>query len=315
MAGGANAPPANSASSHLTRMESHQVTIADAAQRSSQQPVVICDVSPPRGNRLGPLVDAVALDADFLSVAYSPGQSVRVNPVVTGAQLAAGHGKQVVISLATRDMNRIAMQSLLLGASWLGLHNVVVLRGDPMLERVSRTVSPVNDYTTTALLSDIVRMNDGYDFRGLPLDGQTSFCPGATADIGRGLHNEAALAAKKTVAGAEFLLCQPAFNTSRFGEFTVRLADIVGDRQAPALFAGVQILVERGVEFGNVPKQTSQELAAGRPGLDIAMEESSELWDLGVRTFYVVPPILRGGVRDYTKANQLIRYLNSLAHS
>ena len=40
-------------------------------------------------------------------------------------------GIDATFTLATRDMNRLALQSQLLGAQMLGLENVIVVQGDP----------------------------------------------------------------------------------------------------------------------------------------------------------------------------------------
>ena len=62
------------------------------------------------------LADVADIDADILSVAYNPGQSVRVSSVFVAHYLQKELGKPAVFTLATRDMNPIAVQSLLLGA-------------------------------------------------------------------------------------------------------------------------------------------------------------------------------------------------------
>ena len=53
---------------------------------------MVCDVSPPRGADAGLLADAAGVCADFLCVAYSPGQSVRVNTVIAASLLASRFG-------------------------------------------------------------------------------------------------------------------------------------------------------------------------------------------------------------------------------
>ena len=141
------------------------------------------------------------VDADFLCIAYSPGQSVRVHPTMAGAYLHRSLGRNVVVTIATRDMNRIAIQSLLLGMDLMGVKNVVVLRGDRLRPRDRGLVREVNDYTTSALLTDISRLNSGIDFRGIRLSSPTSICAGAAADIGKGLDDETALSARKLASG------------------------------------------------------------------------------------------------------------------
>ena len=285
-------------------------TVTEALRAAAGKPVLICDVSPPRGSGPGSLEEAASIDADFLSVAYNPGQSVRVNSAFTAKYISDCHGKPTVFTLATRDMNRIAIQSLLLGASWAGLHNVVVVRGDPIRARDRDRVTTVSDYTTTGLLSDIAAMNRGLDFRGLSLSPPTSFCPGATVDIGRGFEAEASLAERKLASGARFLLCQAHFSSTDIGELQRRLSPAQGE--GSPVFAGVQILDPAGIDFGNVPDATRRELDAGRPGLDIAKELAHELWSEGITNFYVIPPIRSRGVRDYASAADLIAFIRAL---
>ena len=271
--------------------------------------MVLCDVSPPRGSSPDLIARISEVDSDFLSIAYSPGQSVRVHSMMAGAHLYRSLGRDVVVTLATRDMNRIAIQSLLLGADLVGVRNVVVLRGDRLRSRDHGLVQEVNDYTPTALLTDISRLNSGIDFRGIRLASPTSICAGAAADIGRDLDKEVALSLRKLASGAQFLICQPSFDPERALRFRQKLADAVGDAPLPPIFAGVQIPMAGGVDFGNVPDGIRRDLEAGRLGLDVAKEVVAGLWDGGVRTFYVVPPIFRSGRRGYDEADELVEYI------
>ena len=154
-------------------------------------------------------------------------------------------------------------------------------------------------------------MNSGIDFRGIRLSSPTSICAGAAADIGKGLDDETALSARKLASGAQFLICQPSFDPERVLRFRRNLADSIEDSPLPPIFAGVLVPMLGGVDFGNVPDRVRNELEAGRSGLDIAKEVAGKLWDSGVRTFYVVPPIFRSGRRGYAEANELIEYIRS----
>ena len=68
-------------------------------------------------------------------------------------------GRETVFTLATRDMNKLAVQSQMLGAQILGLQNVVVVKGDPFGKNDRSLVRPVNDYQPTELISS--RSEDG----------------------------------------------------------------------------------------------------------------------------------------------------------
>ena len=285
--------------------------IANAVRRARGAAVIVCDVSPPKGYDPDALEDAAGIDADLFSVSYNPGQAARVNSAVIAAHVQDRFGKPAIFSHATRDMNRIATQSLLLGARWLGVRNVVILRGDPIRERDRATVRAVNDYTTTGLLADIGRMNAGRDFRGEPLAAPTDFCAGAVCDLSLGADAEIALTQRKIAAGAEFVIFQANFDAAAFDDARRRIADAFPERNV-ALFAGVQIPELGGLDFGNVPARVYKRLEEGEPSLDIAKEMAADLWARGVRAFYVVPAAERGGRRDYRTAAELVAYMRGL---
>ena len=291
-------------------MNAEARTVSEAVERADGAAVTICDVSPPRGARAGSLADAARVRADFLCAAHSPGRSVRLGAATAAGILVQRFGRRAAFNLATRDMNRIAVQSALLDAAAMGVDNVAALRGDPLSERDSRQVSAVNDYTTTALLRDIGEMNRGRDFRGRRLDAPTAFCAGATADLSNPIGREAALTARKAKAGAEFILCQAAFDPARTLDFQRRLMErLAPETAAPNLFAGVQIPSADGTIFGDASGRALAELRAGRSGLDMAMENAAALMDAGFNLFYIIPPILPKGERDYEAADRLIEWI------
>ncbi len=289
------------------------ISVTEAVRNARAGAVIACDVSPPRGDDPDALADAADIAADFLSVSYNPGQAVRANAAVVAAHIQDRFSKSAIFSHATRDMNRIAAQSLLLGAHWMGARNVVILRGDPIRERDRDSVRAVNDYTTTALLADIGRMNAGRDFRGEPLAAPTAFCAGAVSDLSLGADAEIALTRRKIEAGAEFIIFQANFDAAAFDAARRQIEDAFPKRR-PALLAGVQVPELGGIDFGNVPAWVYRQLEEGRPSLDIAKEMAADLWARGARAFIVVPTAERGGRRDYRTAAELVGYIRGLAN-
>ncbi len=145
--------------------------------------VTICNFSPPRGAQARAIEDAKLLSqADFLSIAYLPGRVPRVDSAMLGTAIQQRASIDVVFNLATRDMNKLAMQSHLIGAQMLGLENVMVVKGDDFSEKDQARVKDVSDYTPTHLLRAIGAMNVGKDFKNLNLREKTDFCIGATID-------------------------------------------------------------------------------------------------------------------------------------
>ena len=293
-------------SAHTFVLEDYAVArVAECSYEQTGRPGFICDFSPPRSGALSEALRA-DLPADFISVAYNPGRAVRANSAMLAAAIQRETGKGAVFTIATRDMNRLALQSLLLGAQMLGLENVVVVQGDPFSERDLTLTKPANDYPPTELISGIGSMNEGVDFRGSSLREPTHFCIGATVDLGRGIGREAALAIRKVEAGAHFLVSQPIFDPEDAHRFREVYEARAGKPLGVPVFWGLQILEPDGVLFSSVPQGVREELEAGRPGVDIALELYRRFQDADLHNFYLVPPIRRGGARDYGAAREFL---------
>lgn len=241
--------------------------------------------------------------ADFISAAYNPGRAVRVNSVVTAAVLRDRYGAEPIFTLATRDMNRLALESLLLGGQALGLENVIVVAGDPFGPR--DTAAPVNDYRATELIASIANLNAGVDHRGRSLRAATDFCIGATVDLGRGIERQAHLAARKVMAGADFLITQPVYDPADVVRFADVFASMVPGSAVP-VFYGVGLMEPDGVSFTSVPQWTTNDLATGRSGVDIALQVWEGLRGAGATDCYIVPPIRRNGARNYAAAAEFL---------
>ena len=266
---------------------------------------VICDFSPPRSGD-SEVVGQAQIDVDFISVAYNPGRAVRTNSAMLAAAIQRS-GKDAVFTLATRDMNKLALQSQLLGAQMLGLQNVVVVQGDPFGQQDQTRVVSVNDYYSTGLIAAISQMNLGVDFKEGQLRAPTDFCIGATVDLSRGIEEEAQLAVRKVSAGAEFLITQPIFNVDHVARYRESYAYHAGKAGTLPIYFGLQILEQDGVLFSSVPESVRGELEGGSSGVDIAVDLYQKFQDARLNNIYLMPPIKRGGARNYEAAKEFLR--------
>ena len=282
-------------------------TVVQKLAEQAGKPLVICDFSPPRGADLSALDWVLAVGADFISVAYSPGKSVRVDSTVVAHLIHQRGGQEVVFNLACRDMNKLALQNHLLGAQVLGLENIIVLGGDAFTERDLAMVKDVSDFTPTRFIRAIASLNEGVDYRGLVLRAPTSFCIGAAIDLGRqSLEREAALAERKVAAGAHFFITQAFYDVELAKRFVAQYRSLTGTDFPRPIFYGLQILLRDGLIFGDVPEATRRELERGRPGTDIALEQLHTYVENGMTGVYLVPPIMKGGRRDYEATQQVL---------
>jgi 5,10-methylenetetrahydrofolate reductase len=290
-------------------MQSTVVEAVEAARRDGR-PLVICDVSPPRGAAIDAIAEIGRIPTDFYCVAYAPGRAVRLDSLAMAVLLRAAIDRGTVFNLATRDMNTLALESHLLGAQALGQPNVVVVRGDDLTERDRTLLKDVHNVTPTGLLRAIAAMNQGKDFRGSSLRAPARLCPGATFDLSRGAESEAVLTARKLRAGAQFLLAQAIYDPGDAERFLDAYRRVNGEPLTAPVFWGFPVLAAGSITFGEPPARWREELEAGRDGADLAADQIRRFTDAGLNTFYLMPPILRGGARDYgAAADALMRGL------
>ena len=278
--------------------------VIDVAFETTGHSSIMCDFSPPRSGEPN-IVTQAQIDANLILVAYNPGKAVRTSSPMLAAAIQQS-GKDTVFTIATRDMNKLAVQSLLLGAQTLGLQNVVVVQGDPFSDRRISGVASVNDYRPTELIADIAMLNRGIDFKGRRLGAPTDFCIGASVDLGRGIEKEAQLALRKVQSGAEFLITQPIFDVDHVARFRESYGYHAGKAGTLPIFFGLQILENDGVVFTSVPSSIRSELERGRSGIDIALDLYQKFQDARLNNIYLMPPIKRGGIRNYDAAQEFI---------
>src|ERR1700757_4296475 len=93
---------------------------------------VTAEISPPRGASTEPITATAALLRDWVdavNVTDNQGSNVRLaGGAATPPAFQAG--LEPVMQMTCRDRNRIALQSDLLGASALGIRNILVMTGD-----------------------------------------------------------------------------------------------------------------------------------------------------------------------------------------
>lgn len=282
------------------------ITVIERRAQDERAVLFMCDFSPPRSSSISLFESGRCLDVDFLSVSYNPGKSVRVNSVISAYWIKENIGSDVIFTIATRDMNKLAIQSLLLGADLLGLNNVVVVNGDLFEGSELYNLNSVNDFKPTELISSIKAMNIGLDFRGKSLISPTKFCVGATIDLARDIENEISLTQKKIQQGTDFFILQSLFEPQRFTDFLEQYHCKFGESLNTLVFCGVQVMGKDSISFGKVPDWVRDDLDKGRTGEDLALETIQNFIEIGQRSIFLLPSITDGGERDYKLAQRVV---------
>lgn len=149
-------------------------------------------------------------------------------------------GIEPIYQLITRDRNRIALQSDLLGAFSLGITNVLCLSGYHQILTSSPQAQQVYDIDPIQLLQVISEMNK----KGILLNGEKtshsfSMFPGAVANpFIRPIELSILRLVKKVEAGARFIQTHAIFNPEYFQEW-LNLVQKEGITEKAAIIASV----------------------------------------------------------------------------
>ena len=90
--------------------------------------------------------------ADAINVTDSPGAKAHMSSL-TASIILAQNNFEPILQLTVRDRNRLALQGDLLGASALGVHNILCLSGDDPKKGDQPETSIVNDINSLTLVA------------------------------------------------------------------------------------------------------------------------------------------------------------------
>jgi 5,10-methylenetetrahydrofolate reductase len=191
--------------------------------------LVTTEVAPPKGTDVGHvLADAEIVQdrVDAVNVTDLQSSVMRMGSMAV-CHMLVDKGIDPIYQVTCRDRNRLGLQSDLLSAWALGIHNVLSLTGDHPTMGDHPRAKPVFDLDSVALLKTIDILNSGYDMAGNELQGRPDFFGGAV--VNPGADNEAALdlqvrkLAKKVEAGAKFIQTQGVYDLDLFEKFMRRI--------------------------------------------------------------------------------------------
>ena len=97
---------------------------------------------------------------DALNITDGPRAMVHMS-ALAAASILAREGLEPILQLTCRDRNRIALQADLLGASAIGVRNVLILRGDEPDSNEIPPPKPVFDVDSRDLIQIAAKMRDG----------------------------------------------------------------------------------------------------------------------------------------------------------
>jgi homocysteine S-methyltransferase len=221
-----------------------------AGKLSRGEFVTSVEIVPPRGVDASKMLrDVKSLkDAgvDAVNVPDGPRAQSRMGALLTSLLIEQQVGIETVTHYCCRDRNLLGMLSDLLGASAIGLRNMLIITGDPPKMGPYPNATAVFDIDSIGLTNLVNNLNHGLDPGGNAIGNPTSFTIGVGVNpVAIDIDHELKRFAWKVDAGAEFAITQPVFDVEQLESF---LAKIEGTRIP--IIAGIWPLVSlRNAEF------------------------------------------------------------------
>lgn len=224
---------------------------------------------------------------------------------LAGSVLLSNNGIEPVFQIVTRDRNRIALQSDLLGAAVLGIKNILCLSGHHQSLTESHESVSVYDIDSIQLIAAVKKMCDeGVLLDGSRIMGSFSVLIGAVANpYMKPMELNVLRLAKKVEAGARFIQTQAVFDTDIFDKW-LKEARAQGITEKTAVIAGVlpltgareaEILREKYMDL-SIPdniierlKAAGNDVAQKKKGLSICIETIKKIKGMdGVRGVHIL---------------------------
>src|ERR1044071_1674213 len=259
--------------------------------------VTSVEVLPPKGCAPEKTLESIRLlkDAcvDGVNIPDGPRAQTRMSAQATAVLVEREIGIEAVLHYCCRDRNLLGMMSDLLGAAALGLHNLLIITGDPPKMGPYPDATAVFDIDAIGLTNMVNKLNHGLDIGNNPIGEPTAFSIGVGVNPGAvNMDEELRRFEWKIEAGAEYAITQPVFDIEQQREFLKRIEHcripiiagiwpLVSFRNAEFLHnevPGVRVTPEI-MERMRAASAVSKE--AGRDeGLQIARESLAEVRDL-----------------------------------
>src|ERR1700761_1960283 len=192
--------------------------------------IAMVEIVPPKGidcsKELAGAGLLAGLGIDVINVPDSPRASARMSAQSLCIQIQQKTGIETILHYTCRDRNVLSIQSDLLGASSIGLKNILCLTGDPPKLGNYPDATAVFDVDAIGLVNIVNRLNHGLDIGGNGIGASTGFTMGVAANPGvPDLDNEIRRFAYKVEAGGEYAITQPVFDLRLLEVFLRRIEE------------------------------------------------------------------------------------------
>jgi methylenetetrahydrofolate reductase (NADPH) len=191
--------------------------------------VVACEIAPPLGMSTKKLVESINLAKPYVT-AINFTDNASATPRMTSwasSKFAIDNGAEPVMQIAARDRTRASLQGEILGATAMGVRNVLAITGDsPVLAPQPRGRMDINDMDAVQMLWILRRMRDeGHYLDGREIKFPPKFFLGAAAaPFASEPKFQAIREHKKVNAGAQFFQTNLVYDIERMEVWLNELA-------------------------------------------------------------------------------------------
>lgn len=209
--------------------------------------------------------------ADAFNITDNQTSVVRMSSMAA-AVILMQMGLEPIMQMVCRDRNRIAMQSDILGASALGVKNLLCLSGDHQKFGDHPAAKNVFDLDSIQLIQAVGRMGgEGKFIGGEEIKTPPQLFIGAAANpFADPFELRVGRLAKKVAAGADFIQTQCIFNLEKFEQWMRMVCDRGLDEKVYIL-AGVTPVKSLGM---------AKYMKSSVPGMDVPDEVISRIKDV-----------------------------------
>ena len=190
--------------------------------------VTMVEIVPPKGTDPTKEVEGArflkSVGIDGVNIPDSPRASARMSNQALCLLVQQQVGIEPILHYTCRDRNVLGIQSDLLGASAVGIRNLICITGDPPKMGDYPDATAVFDVDAIGLVNIVRDLNRGLDIGGNPIGNATRFVIAVGANPGSpNIDEEIRRFQYKVEAGAELAVTQPVFDLRLLEEFLRRI--------------------------------------------------------------------------------------------
>ncbi|HUN89202.1 MAG TPA: bifunctional homocysteine S-methyltransferase/methylenetetrahydrofolate reductase [Terriglobales bacterium] len=220
------------ASAPKTQTATQPIPIAErsrvGAKIAAGEFVTMVEIVPPKGTDVTKELDGAkylkSVGVDAINIPDSPRASARMSNQALSILMQQEVGIEPILHYTCRDRNVLSIQSDLLGASAIGLRNLICITGDPPKLGNYPDATAVFDVDAIGLVNIVRNLNHGLDIGGNPIGTSTKFVIGVGANPGApNIEEEIRRFEYKVEAGAEYAVTQPVFDVELLESFLKKI--------------------------------------------------------------------------------------------